>query len=253
MPSHTRGLPLSVAALLIALMAAEAHAFVPPVGKIATEVARANRAAGRAHSLVLSVALRDSDDRTLAQGELLTDARGVARLELSGSGAAERHLLRGGEHLAARGGARISGPSPYLPPIFLLQAGNGDRLLSGVLSQGASGNETVLGRHDGAVCYVIGGRDLSPAANESASQVGSPGPKSAVWVARDGFRIVRIDHADGTRFVLGPPREHGGITLPEWIRIERAGVPALRLEILAARRASFDLAVTFGTDWLVER
>ncbi|MBW2447990.1 MAG: hypothetical protein JRG83_18990, partial [Deltaproteobacteria bacterium] len=67
----------------------------------------------------------------------------------------------------------ISGPAPYLPPIFLLQAGNGDRLLSGVLSQGASGDETVLGRHDGAVCYVLGGRDLQPAGNASASEVGS--------------------------------------------------------------------------------
>ena len=257
-PMHGRSLRFVGRAFLLSALIAgvslgEAWAFVPPIGKIVDQVARANRAAGRAHSLVLSVALRSGDDRTLAQGELATDSRGLARLELTGNGGGERHLLRGGEHLAARHGSMISGPAPYLPPIFLLQAGNGDRLLSGVLSQGASGDETVLGRHDGAVCYVLGGRDLQPAGNASASEVGSAGPKSAVWVTRDGYRIVRIDHSDGTRFVLGPARDFGGATLPEWIRIERPGVPTTRLEILSARRSRFDLAVTFGMDWLLER
>jgi hypothetical protein len=241
----------ALALAAVVLLASQAAAFVPPAGKIADEVARANRAAGRAHSLELSVALRDAEGRTLAQGELLSDSRGVARLELAGSG--ERHLLRGGEYLAARGGTMISGPAPWLPPVFLLQAGNGDRLLSGILSQGAVGDETVLGRHEDTLCYVLGGRDLPPPANESARLFGSPGPRSAVWVERDAFRIVRIDHADGTRFVFGPPRAHGDVTLPEWIRIERPGMPTTRLEILSARRGRFDLAVTFGTSWLLGR
>jgi len=244
---------LGVAALMAGLAAADARAFVPPLGKIVEQVARANRAAGRAQSLVLRVALRGSDERTLAQGELWTDARGVARLELSAGGTRERHLLRGGEHLASRGGSLISGPAPYLPPLFLLQAGNGDRLLAGVLSHGVSGDETVLGRHEGVICYVLGGRDLPPPANASASRVGSPGPKSAVWVARDGYRIVRIDHADGTHYVMGPPRDHGGVTLPEWVRIERPGVAPARLEILSARGGRFDLATDFDRGWLLER
>lgn len=267
MPSHTRARSFEAAVrrparvgpwlcavlVLAGLAAGEARAFVLPAEKIADQVARANRSAGRSESLELSVALRGPDDRTLAQGELWTDARGVARLELVSGGTTERHLLRGGEHLAARGGTRISSPAPYLPPLFLLQAGNGDRLLSAILSQGASGDEVVLGRHGGEICYVIGGRDLAPAVNESARLFGSSGPKSAVWVTRDDFRIVRIDHADGTHFVLGPPREHGDVTLPEWVRIERPGVPATRLEILSARRGRFDLGVAFGTDWLLGR
>jgi hypothetical protein len=244
-----------VAALVaaLALAAGDARAFVPPVGKIADQVARANRSAGRAQSLVLSVALRAADGDTLAQGELWSDARGVARLELAAGGTVERHLLRGGQHLAARNGARIPDPAPYLPPLFLLQAGNGDRVLSGVLSIGASAEETVLGRHDGEVCYVIGGRDLPPPANESASLVGSPGPKASLWVERESWRIVRVDRLDGTRYVLGPPRDHGDVTLPAWVRVERPGAAPARLEVLSARAGRFDLSGSFGTDWLLGR
>jgi len=240
--------------LAVALgLAGPVAAFVPAGEKIAERVARANRAAGRAVPLVLSVALQGEDGRTLARGELRTDPRGLARLELSGGGLSERHLLRGGERLAARGGDPIADPAPYLPPLFLLQAGNGDRLLAGVLSQGASGDETVLGRHEGVICYVLGGRDLPPPANASASRVGSPGPKSAVWVARDDYRIVRIDHADGTRYVMGPTRDDGGVRMPEWVRIERPGVAPARLEILSARGGRFDLAADFTRDWLLAR
>jgi len=233
--------------------ATEARAYVPPVGKIAGEVARANRKAGRDRALVLSVALRGEGGRTLGQGELLSDPRGLARLELTGSSGEERHLLRGGEHRAARGGSLLSGPAPWLPPLYLLQTGSGERLLSALLSLGASPTETVLGRLDETVCYVLGGRDLAPPANESAALVGSPGPKAAVWVERESFGIVRIDLRDGTRFVLGPPREHADVTLPEWIAIERPGVPPTRLEILDARSGRFDPAVTFGDDWLLGR
>ena len=238
-------------ALAVVFVAGGAAAFVPSAAKIAAQVARANRAAGRTHSLILSVALRDADDRTLAEGELTTDSRGLARLELAGG--SERYLLRGGEYLAARGGTVRSAPPPYLPPLFLLQAGDGDRVLAGVLSLGAASDEAVLGRYDGAICWVLGGRDLTAPANPSAASVGSPGPKSAVWVRREDFRIVRIDHADGTRFLLGPERDQGGVKLPEWVRIERPGTPVTRLDILGARRGRFDLSVTFGMDWLLGR
>jgi hypothetical protein len=237
---------------LAAGIAADAAAFVPPSEKIATAVARANRAAGRPQSLILSVALRGGDDRTLARGELATDGRGLARLELADGGTSERHLLRGGEYLAARDGRRIADPAPWLPPLYLLQARDADRLLAGVLSLGGA-TETVLGRHDGAICYVLGGRDLAPPANESAAQFGSTGPRGAVWARREDFRIVRIDRSDGTRFVLGPPRDHDGVTLPEWIRIERPGAANARLEILSARTSRFDPSVTFGVDWLFGR
>jgi hypothetical protein len=251
--SRRLGRRLGMALLLLGLAAGDSRAFVLPVDKIVEQVARANRSAGRTQSLVLSVALRDGDDRTLSQGELRTDVRGLARLELSSRGTSERYLLRGGEYFAARGGTTIASPAPYLPPLFLLQAGNGDRLLSGILSLGASGDETVLGRQDGQICYVIGGRDLAPPANDSAALFGSPGPKSAVWVARDDFRIVRIDHVDGTHFVLGPPHEYGDVTLPASVRIEQPGRPAVRLDILSARSGRFDLGATFGTDWLLGR
>jgi hypothetical protein len=237
----------------LGLLGADAAAFVPKIEKITQQVAAANRRAERDHELVLSVVLRDRDDRKLAQGELLSDPRGLARLELSDGGTLERHVLRGGNHMAARGGELLSGPSPYLPPLFLLQAGSGSRVLSGLLSLGGSGEETVLGRHEGEVCYVLGGRDLAPPANESAAAFGSAGPKAAVWVTRDDWRIVRIDGADGTRWVLGPLRELGETTLPEWVRIERPGVPTVRLEILGARRGRFDPATTFGSDWLLGR
>ena len=248
-----RRLSILLSLLLAAGAAGHAAAFVPAAGKITAQVAQGNRKAGRNHSLVLSVALRGADDRTLAQGELLTDPRGVARLELSGGGNLERHLLRGGQRQAARAGSLLSQPAPWLPPVFLLQASSGDRLLSGLVSLGGRPEEVVLGRIGDTLCWVLGGRDLPPPANESAAMVGSPGPKAALWVEREGFRMVRIDLLDGTRYELGPERSFDGIVLPEWVRIERPGVPATRLEILAARRGRFELAVTFGDDWLLGR
>lgn len=143
-------------------------------------------------------------------------------------------------------------PAPYLPPLFLLQATSGDRVRTGLLSLGGRTDEVVLGRHADAVCWVMGGRDLPPPANASAALVGTPGPKASLWVTRDDFRIVRIDRLDGTRFLLGPLRSYEGVELPEWIQIERPGVPTTRLEILAARPGRFDDA-SFGTAWLQGR
>jgi len=251
-----RRYPVWIALVLFALVgfvAAEAAAWVPPASKIVDRVASANRKAGRSNALAISVALGGEGDRNLARGELLSDPRGVARLELASSfGTTERHLLRGGEYLAARGGSLLAMPPPYLPPLFLLQASSSDRVRTGLLSLGGLADEVVLGRHEGAICWVMGGRDLSPPANASAALVGSPGPKAAIWVTRDGFRIIRIDRLDGTRFLLGPPRSYDGIELPQWIQIDRPGVPTTRLEILAARPGRFDDA-SFGTDWLQGR
>ena len=244
-------LALAAATLWFAVGAA---AWVPVAATLGGEVARVNRSAGRSHSLILSVALRGEGDRSIGNGELATDPRGLARLELRSSGGrVERHLLRGGEHLAASGDSLLSQPWPVLPPLFFLQVGSGDRLLSGLVSLGGSVEETVLGRHEDAVCYVLGGRDLAPAANASASEFGSAGRKAAVWIERDSFRIVRIDRLDGTRYLLGPERDVGGTRLPGSIRIERPGVPPVQLEILDARRGRFDLATTFGMDWLLGR
>lgn len=246
--------PALVASLLVLLLWAEgAGAWVPSAGVVASQLARANRAAGRSHSLVLSVALRDGRDRVVARGELRSDPAGMARLEIEGgSGRVERHLVRGGEHLAASGGTLLAQPAPYLPPLFFLQAGSATPVLSSLASLGGS-SETVLGRHEGEVCWVLGGRDLAPPANESAAQYGTPGRKAALWITREGSRLVRVDRLDGTRFWLGPEETFAGVVLPKWIRIERPGVPPARLEILDARRARFDVPDTFGVDWLLGR
>jgi len=244
----------SLLAVALGLAAASASAVVPTAGKIVFHVARKNRDAGRAHPLELQVALRDDMGETLGEGVLLTDPRGLARLELATRGGrVERHLMRGGEYQAATGGQRIPAPPPWLPPLFFLQAGSGDVLMSALISLGADPAERVLGRHEGEICWVVGGRDLPPPANESAAQLGSAGPKAALWVTRDDFAVVRIDRLDGTRFLLGPLRDHGDARLPEWVRIERPGGPPARLEIRSARRARFDLASTFGMDWLLAR
>jgi hypothetical protein len=237
----------------LGLVAASAAAFVPTAGKVVFHVARVNRSEGRAHPLELSVALRGADGETLGRGELLTDPRGLARLEIAVDGAVERHLVRGGEYLAARDGVRLPAPAPWLPPLFFLQAGAGDVLMSALISLGADPEERVLGRLGEEVFWVVGGRDLPPPANESAAQVGSAGPKAALWVSRDDFRVARIDRLDGTHYRIGPLRDHGDVKLPEWVRIERPDGPPARLEILSARRGRFDLAVTFGVDWLLSR
>ena len=240
-------------ALAALFLAGEAAAYVPSSAVVAGELARANRKAGRAHSLVLSVALNDANGRTIARGELATDPGGMARLELDGSGRRVRHLLRGGEHLAAADGQLIGQPAPYLAPLFLLQAASGPRIGSSLASLGGARGETVLGRHEGEVCWVLGGRDLPPPANDSASRAGSSGRKASVWVTREGSRVVRIDRLDGTRYVLGPEVAFQGVRLPRYIRVERPGVPAARLEVLGARRGRFDAATTFGMEWLLGR
>jgi hypothetical protein len=242
----------AILGVALALVAGAAAAFVPTSGKIAFQAAKRNRAEGRAHPFELAVTLRDATGDVVGRGTLLSDPRGLARLELETSGGrTQRHLVRGGEYQAAVDGRLVAAPEPWLPPLFLLQAGSGDVLMSALLSLGAAPEETVLGRLGDAVCYVVGGRDLPPPANASAAQVGSPGPKAAIWVERDGFDVVRIDRLDGTRFVLGPLREQDGARLPEWVRIERPSAAPARLEIRSARRARPEPARDFGMEWLL--
>ncbi len=234
------------------LFGAQAGAFVPPFEKIASRFVSANRKAGRTASLQLEVTFEDPEQGGVATGRMLADPRNLARLELrSADGIVERHLLRGGEYLYAREGRRGAVGDKLLPPLFLLQASSEGSFRSALLSLGGRPDEVVLGRLDATTCYVVGGRDLPPPANESAALVGSTGPKTAVWLELESFAPRRLDLAEGLAYRLGPTLDFDGVELPAWIDVEAQGRPLGRLRIDGAQRARLDLASSFGDGWLL--
>jgi hypothetical protein len=237
-------LPLSAALLWALLFPLSVRAHVPQPKRIAEAVAAANRSAGRTRVLEVEVALRlDDSEQPAATGELLSDPRGLSRLELRGSqGVVERHLLRGGVLLASRDRRPVDAPRPFLPPLFLLQADSGGLLRASLVALGVSAHEVALGHQDHHDCYVLGGR-LPP------SEAGMRSQRPALWVDQESLEPVRIDGGDGVRFRLGAPASFGPIRLPSWIEIGDPHGSVARLEILSAREVSAP-PEAFGADWI---
>jgi hypothetical protein len=242
-----RGPGLAAAALLLlpaASVLAPAAAAVPRAERIADEVASSNRAAGRAEPLLFELSLRIGDSQPVATGVLATHPTGLARLELSSNqGFVERHLLQGNAYKASRDGALLRSPRPFLPPVFLLQAGSGAALRAALSSFGVASDDVALGLDSEHDCYVLGGR-LPRAAG--APEVALP----SLWVDMDSFAVVRIDRRDGARFRFGPEQSFDGIRAPAWIAIESPGQAPVRLDIERVVHADAP-AAAFGTDWLL--
>lgn len=246
------------------LAGAPAAGWIPPVERVARAAARTNDAAGRDRPLRLEVAVWPeaaepagpdagapsrpepapgrpapgapaAPEGPLATGTLLAAPDGRARLELlHREGFRERHLLRGTQLEAARDGAPLPDPTPLLPPLGPLQAGSGGELLGWLTLHGAP-REAELGYEGPHDAIVLGGR----------------GGGAAVWVDQEGWRVVRVDRADGVRFHFGPDRDFGGVRLPGWVEVEAPARPPLRLEVRAAEPFA-PPPDAFTTGWLRE-
>jgi len=232
-------LSISAALLWALLFSLSARAYIPPPERIAAAVAEANRSAGRSRVLQVEVALYLGDsEQPVATGELLS-----ARLEIRGpEGVVERHLLRGGEHLASRDRLALDAPRPFLPPLFLLQAKTGGVLTALLRTLGVSVQEIALGYEGEHDCYVLGGR-------APASEIAEPHPQPALWVDQESLEPVRFDRGDGVRFRLGSFAAFGSVHLPSWIEIGDSRGFRARLEILNAQEASTSPA-SFRRGWL---
>ena len=221
-------------AALALLGGAAALAYVPPAERIARTVVDANRLHGRAQPLALAVAVRGEGDAQLAAGSLLSDPRGVARLELVHSaGFVERQLRRGRSLEASRDGARLPDPHPLLPPLWLLQANPGATLQMRIAELGGDPDTVALGFDGDHDCFVLGGRTA----------------EASYWLDQETLAPVRIDLPGGVRYRLGPPQSRGAIELPAWITLEAPGRPPVTLAIEAARAESAG-PDAFAPDWL---
>ena len=220
---------------LVLLGAATALAYVPPAERIARTVADANRLHGRAQPLALTVVVRGEGDAPLASGTLLSDPRGVARLELTHSaGFVERQLRRGRSLEASRDRARLPDPHPLLPPLWLLQASPGVTLQTRIAELGGDPDAVALGFDGDHDCFVLGGRTA----------------EASYWVDQETLAPVRIDLPGGVRYRLGPPVSRGAIELPAWITLEAPGRPPVTLTIDGAR-AEAAAPDAFAPGWLV--
>lgn len=220
-----------LAAAAAALVAVASLAGTPPAERIANAVADSNRSAGRAVALSWQVEIRLSaaagSELPAAQGVLLSDPSGAARLEIRGPGGLlERHLLRGAELQASRGGQPLADPQPFLPPLALLQASSGAELQSRLLDLGGRPDEVALGPDGEHDCWVLGGRAAG----------GDPRP--SLWVDVVTRETVRIDRGDGAIFRLGPGAVFGGVRVPAWIEVQAPGEPPARLVVRGVAPAS---------------
>jgi hypothetical protein len=221
--------------VLVLLGGAAALAYVPPAERIARTVADASRLHGRAQPLALTVVVRGEGDAPLASGTLLSDPRGVARLELTHSaGFVERQLRRGRSLEASRDRARLPDPHPLLPPLWLLQASPGATLQTRIAELGGDPDAVALGFDGDHDCFVLGGRTA----------------EASYWVDQETLAPVRIDLPGGVRYRLGPPLARGAIELPAWITLEAPGRPPVTLAIEGARAESA-APDAFAPDWLV--
>jgi hypothetical protein len=228
--------PAALAGLAALALGAAALAYVPPIDRVARTVADANRAHGRARPLALDIVVRGEGDAPLAKGTLLSTPAGAARLELAHAGGfVERQLRRGRQLEASRDGAPLADPHPLLPPLWVLQAGDGAALQTRIAELGGDPEAIALGFDGDHDCYVLGGRTA----------------EASYWVDQKSLAPVRIDLPGGVRYRLGPMRTQAGIELPAWITLEAPGRPAVTLAIEGARPDATP-PDAFSSDWLAQ-
>ena len=209
---------LAMAAQLALASAAQAH--IPALESVARAAADASRAQGRNKAFSFAVLVRTAASTApIAQGELLADPRGSARIELRHEqGFTERQLRSAAGLRAARDSAPLEAPQPLAPPVWLVQAATGGELLARAGELGAAPGVIALG-HDGARdCYVIGGVSGGP----------------ALWIDKDTYQVARVDLADGTTYRFLAWATRGGTLLPGRIEVETPS-------------ASFELELTTAT------
>jgi hypothetical protein len=220
-----------------------ARAAIPSADKVARAIADANRASGRTAPLLLEVRLLIAGGGASASGVIATHPNGLARLELeSVMGFVERHLLRGTEYRASRDGQRIEDPHPFLPPLFLLQAGSGEALAAALSSLGMVSQDIVLGRLGDRDCYVLGGRRYADAQGQESLL-------PSFWVDSQTLDPLRIVAVDGTEYRLSEIQRFEGIRFPRVIEIDPPGPLRARLEVIGVTQADAP-AAAFQMEWL---
>jgi hypothetical protein len=238
----TRGLGVLLAGMLLSLAAA-ADGVIPAAPRVIEAVAEGNRASGRGVALRLELELVGGDGAVVGTGELVADPTGRSRLELRApSGLVERHLRHGRDYRASRNGEVLDTPKPLLPPLTWLQIVEGADLETELRRAGIASRQVMFGRAGDRDCYVIGGRI-------PGTRDGDPPLRAALWVDLEELQPVRIDRADGVRYVLGPPSKFGKLRVPGWIQVEVAGQRNLRLVVRAAQAVPPSSA-SFDPGWL---
>lgn len=214
---------------------------VPLPETVARAAAEASRAQGRTRVFSFAVSARagsepGSSGALVAEGELLADAAGQARLELRHvDGFVERQLRRIGGLVAARDGERLDGPHPLAPPFWVLQAGTGGELLARLGELGGDPAQIALGYDGERDCYVLGGKQGG----------------ASIWVDKDTHQVVRIDLGDGTRYRFLAWARRGGAELPGRIEIETPQL-GFTLELPSAAPAK-PAPGAFSEAWLLGR
>jgi len=238
----TRGLALLLAGMGLSLAAA-ADGVIPAAHRVIEAVAEGNRASGRGVALRLELELVRPDGEVVGSGELIADPAGRSSLELRApTGLVERHLRRGPDYRASRNGEALDHPKPLLPPLTWLQAVEGPDLEASLRRGGVAIREVTLGRAGDRDCYVIGGRI-------PGTRGGDPPLRAALWVDLEKLQPVRIDRADGVRYLLGPPSKFGQVRVPGWIQVEVVGQRSLRLVVRSAQAVPPSSA-SFDPGWL---
>jgi len=161
-----RGWATAVVVILVGLangFNTAVKAAVPQRDRVEKAIAKTNATAGRTRTMQIDVIVQIGDRPAVARGEILTDPSGRARLELRGAGdLVERHLLKEGESQAARDGQLLAQPRSFLPPLFVLQASNGESLRKALLSFRVAPDPLGLVECGEEDCLVLGdpGQDI---------------------------------------------------------------------------------------------
>jgi hypothetical protein len=240
--SRARALALLFGLAALGGVAELARAAIPNPSKVERAIATANRTDGRSGPLLLDVRLQIAGGGASATGVIAMHPTGLARLELQTGGFVERHLLRGTEYRASRDGQPIDDPHPFLPPLFLLQAGSGEALAAALSSLGMTPDDIVLGRLGDRDCYVLGGRN--PRGDNGEETL-----RPSLWVDMQTFEPLRLVGADGTEYRLTDIATFKGIRLPRFIEIDPPGPLRARLEVVGATQADAP-AAAFQPGWL---
>jgi hypothetical protein len=223
----------------VALCAAAdaAHARIPSAETVARAAADASRAQGRSKAFRFSVTVRATPESPpLAQGELLVDPAGAARIELRhADGFIERQIRRPSGLAAARDGERLDAPHPLAPPLWPVLAATGGELLQRAGELGAAPGAIALAYDGARDCYVLGGIAGGP----------------SVWIDEDTYQVARVDLADGTKARFLAWASRGGAILPSAVEIETPALSfTLELTAAAATTAGPD---DFSDAWLGAR
>lgn len=134
------------------------HASVPRRERVEQAIVQANALAGRADPLELELVMQVGEGPAVAQGELVIVPSGVARLELRdvGGDLVERYLRHGDHVLAARNGELVAEPRLFLPPLFVLQAGDLETLHSALNSFAVESEPVGLVQCGDEDCLILG-------------------------------------------------------------------------------------------------